>query len=181
MPPAPRSAGQGGRPLPKGRQGPPPRPLYLGWFLAPLLALGFSNGYEACPAPPPREPLSSSNRPRAGAALWLPGTQPGLGGQGPLSSHSCPRCLQGPVAACPPPAQHPWPRPPPTDHAWFSKPPLPTVRSLLLIPYPHPTLPSPRIISLCINRTLLVRKQYPFRSKEERDSNLVEGKFSFTV
>lgn len=151
----------------RGAAGASPRPLDSGRLLPPLLALGFSDGYKAYPAPP-----------APGASLvfqqdWAGGCPAAAcrasGVQRPQGRPWRPRCLQGPAAGCPA----------------FQRPRLlpqtPSAHpSVLLFFLPILSPPSPRIIFLCINNSP-VRKQYHFRSKDERDINLVEGKFSFTV
>lgn len=179
---SPLLSGAGGRGHFRGVGKDLPWPLHSGRFLPPLLALGFSDGYEACPAPaPPGASLLSSNRtgPQLPAQTQV---APGRWGGGQSSDHGGPE----------------WPQTPPGTRSWVPGPPPSTLvprRPHLVLQIscarhsfcfffsspPHPSPPRPGIFFLCINRTLLVRKQYHFRSKEERDMNLVEGKFSFTV
>ena len=144
-----------------------------------FLLLGFPTGTRpARLPPPPGASLWSSNRTgrQLPARLHPPpsGSQPGGWFNDHGGSRSGPRRLHW-VPSPPPNTLVPW-RPhlvlqdrlcPPFFFCFYS--------SL------HPSPSDPRIIFLCMNRTLLVRKQYHFRSREERDVNLVEGKFSFAV
>lgn len=69
---------------------------------------------------------------------------------------------------------------PSTGHACFSRPPLPA----LVFFFSSPSLPppsQPQNNFPLYKQNSLVRKQYHFRSKDKRDINLVDGKFSFTV
>lgn len=154
----------------KGQQGLSPPLLDLGWFLLLLLALGFSDGYEACPAPPPLgASLLSSNRTGLGTVLKLPTWPWRSSNHGGF--HSRPRCLQGLTAGCP--ALH--------------RPRLllqtTAARTCFLfffsLSFPSPSQPQNNFP--LYKQNSLVRKQYHFRSKDERDINLVVGKFSFTV
>lgn len=140
----------------EGQQGLSPPPLDLRWFLLPLLALGFPDGYEACPAPLPWAPHSR-----------LP---TGLGWGQPLS---CPLGLGGPAAmeAPQPPLM------PPGTRSWVPSPPEATLASpdhlcppfCLAFFLPCPSPPSPQLqnnFPLYKQNSSLVRKQYRFRSKD---------------
>lgn len=144
-----------------------------------FLLLGFPTGTRpAWLPPPPGASLWSSNR--TGRQLPAQPHRPPSGSQ-PWGVVQRPRGFpqrpQMPPLGARPPAQHPCPL---EATPGSPRPPVP---AFLFCFYSslHPSPSDPRIIFLCMNRTLLVRKQYHFRSREERDVNLVEGKFSFAV
>ena len=158
----------------------PAWPLHLGWFLPPLLALGFSDGYKACLAPPSPGSLTLvfqqdwASAPRPAPLAPSSGSQPWGVVQRP---RGFPQRPQMPPLGARPPAQHPCPL---EATPGSPQPPVPAILFCFYSSL-HPSPSDPIINFLCMNRTLLVRKQYHFRSKEERDVNLVEGKFSFAV
>lgn len=70
---------------------------------------------------------------------------------------------------------------PSTGHACFSRPPLPALVFFFFFSLSFPSPSQPQNNFPLYKQNSLVRKQYHFRSKDERDINLVVGKFSFTV
>lgn len=176
----PSSAGWGGRPLPEGQQGLPPRLLHLGWFPPLFSLLGFPTGMRPAGHPGPGSHTFVFRLPpgRAGAHPSAPvGTRVAPGLRGPATTGAptaAPDALGGlQLGARSPPSVLASPR---------LGLVLQTTSALCCFAFFLPRCPQPQRIFLCIDRTLLVRKQYHhFRSEEERDTSLVEGKFSFTV
>lgn len=136
----PSSAGRGAA-TSKGQQG-PARPLHLGQFLPPFLALGFSDGYEACPAPPPPGSLSLVfQQDWAGPPFSYPPGPRWPPAWGPVTT-GLPQLPQMP------PGTRSWvPSPQPSTlapggHPWFSRLPVPTVLFAFLLP--HVPTPKPQ-------------------------------------
>ena len=110
---SPLLSGAGGRGHFRGVGKDLPWPLHSGRFLPPLLALGFSDGYEACPAPAPLgASLLSSNRtgPQLPAQTQVaPGRWGGGAIQRPRGPRAAPDASRDPQLGARPPAQHPCP------------------------------------------------------------------------
>lgn len=165
FPPEQRRCRHGGAAVSEGPRGPHP-PSLRGDSFPLFLLLGFPTGTRPTRHPLPQEPHSSSSRTGLGAALQL------CAGPRGSSDH---RGLRGAPDASRDPQLGARPS---RGHACFPRPLCPLFCLAFFLPILSP--PSPRVDFLCINNSP-VRKQYHFRSEDERDINLVEGKFSFTV
>lgn len=161
-----RRCRHGGAAISGGLRGLHPTLSIRGGSFPLFLLLGFPTGTRPTRHPPPQEPHPSSSGTGVGAALQL------RAGPWGSSDH---RGLRGAPDASRDPQLGARPS---RGHACFPRAPLPTLLFCFFSSRPFPS--QPRIIFLCINNSP-VRKQYHFRSKDERDVNLVEGKFSFTV
>ena len=141
---SPLLSGAGGRGHFRGVGQDLPRPLHLGRFLPPLLALGFSDGYEACPAPaPPVASLLSSNR--TGPQLPAqPQVAPGRGAgiQRPRGPTAAPDASRDPQLGARTPAQHPCPPEATPVSPDLLCPPF----FLLFLFFPAPLTPKPQNI-----------------------------------
>lgn len=180
MPPPPALLSRAGRAATsRGAAGTPASPSPRGVAPSPSSCSWVFRRVEACLAPPSPGSLTLVFQ-QDQAEGHLSATRPAPGGARPQGSshrggpHHCPRCLQDPAAGCPAP------RPASLSsggRARFSHRLCPLFCSAFFSLLPL----QPQNNFLCVNRALLVRKQYRFRSEEERDINLAEGKFSFTV